>query len=135
MIHRAPLGTHERIIAFLIEHYGGAFPTWMAPMQVRVLPIGDESVEYAQKLKARLFASMVRVEIDDSSDSFNKKIRNGTTRKIPVLAIAGREEVANNTVTVRRYHDQQRKETMPLDTFVDTILSEIRERVTPKPSL
>ena len=133
IIHRAPLGTHERFIAFLIEHFAGAFPLWLAPMQVRVLPIGDEAVEYANKLKARLFSSFVRVEIDDSNDTFNKKIRNGTTRKIPILAIVGRDELANNTVTIRRYHDQQRKETLPIDTFVDTILKEIKERVTPKP--
>jgi threonyl-tRNA synthetase len=135
VLHRAPLGTHERFVAFLIEHFAGAFPLWLAPVQVRVLPIGDDSLEYAHRLRERLFSSFVRVEIDDSSDTFNKKIRNGTTRKIPMLAIIGREEVANNTVTVRRYHDQQRKEILPFDTFVDTVLLEIRNRVTPKPVL
>jgi threonyl-tRNA synthetase len=135
VLHRAPLGTHERFIAFLIEHFAGAFPLWLAPMQVRVLPIGDEALPYAHTLRDQLFRAFVRVEIDDSSDSFNKKIRNGTTRKIPVLAIIGRDEVAANTVTLRRYHDQQRKETLPLDVFVATVLQEIRERVTPKPQL
>jgi threonyl-tRNA synthetase len=135
VLHRAPLGTHERFIAFLIEHFAGAFPLWLAPVQILVLPIGDDSREYAERLRARLFSNFVRVEIDDSSDSFNKKIRNGTVRKIPVLAIVGREEVVNQTVTVRRYHDQKRKETLPFDTFVDLMLREIRERVTPKPSL
>jgi threonyl-tRNA synthetase len=107
----------------------------MAPLQVRVLPIGEEAVPYAQKLRELLFRSFVRVEIDDSSDSFNKKIRNGTLRKIPLLAIIGREEVANNTVTLRRYHEQQRKESLPIDVFVSTVLAEIRDRVTPKPQL
>jgi threonyl-tRNA synthetase len=102
---------------------------------VRILPIGEDSRDYAEKLRAKLFASFVRVEIDDSNDSFNKKIRNGTTRKIPVLAIIGQQEVADNSVTLRRYHDQQRKETMPLEQFVATILQEIRDRVTPEPSL
>jgi threonyl-tRNA synthetase len=132
VLHRAPLGTHERFIAFLIEHFAGAFPLWLAPVQVRVLPIGD-TLDYAHALRDRLFSSFVRVELDDSSDTFNKKVRSGTVRKIPVLAIVGREEVARGTVTVRRYHDQQRKETLPLDTFVEAVLRDIRERVTPKP--
>jgi threonyl-tRNA synthetase len=135
VLHRAPLGTHERFIAFLIEHFAGAFPLWLAPVQVRLLPIGDDALPYAHELRDTLFKHMVRVEIDDSNESFNKKIRNGTTRKIPVLAIVGREELANKTVTLRRYHDQQRKETLPADAFVDTVLREIRERVTPKPAL
>jgi threonyl-tRNA synthetase len=134
VLHRAPLGTHERFIAFLIEHFAGAFPLWLAPVQVRVLPIGD-TLDYAHKLRELLFSSFVRVEVDDSSDSFNKKVRNGTVRKIPVLAIVGREELANGTVTARRYHDQQRKETLPLDAFVEGILRDIRQRVTPKPQL
>jgi len=135
ILHRAPLGTHERFIAFLIEHFAGAFPLWLAPVQVRILPIGDETLEYAHKLKQRLFEQFVRVELDDTNDSFNKKIRNGTTAKIPVLAIVGRDEAASGKVTLRRYHAQQDKETLPLDAFVDTMLREIRERVTPKPSL
>ncbi|MBI4863849.1 MAG: threonine--tRNA ligase [Candidatus Riflebacteria bacterium] len=135
VLHRAPLGTHERFIAFLIEHFAGAFPLWMAPVQVAILPIGDDTMEYAHRLREKLFKSLVRVELDDSNDTFNKKIRNGTTRKIPVLAIVGKEEVSSGTVTVRRYHDQQRKEKLPFDAFVETILQEIRDRVTPKPAL
>ncbi len=135
VLHRAPLGTHERFIAFLTEHFAGAFPLWLAPMQVRILPIGDDSLEYAEKLRQKLFSNFVRVEIDDSNESFNKKIRNGTTRKIPMLAILGEREVADNMVTIRRYHDQQNKETMSFDNFVLLVLREIRERVTPKPTL
>ena len=104
-------------------------------MQVRVLPIGEDTIEYAYKLRDRLFDNFVRVEVDNSSDTFNKKIRNGTIQKIPLLAIVGREEVAANAVTARRYHEQQRKETMPLDTFVESVLQDIRARVTPKPEL
>jgi threonyl-tRNA synthetase len=135
VLHRAPLGTHERFIAFLIEHFAGAFPLWLAPVQVCVLPIGEGTMEYAYKLRDRLFENFVRVEVDDSSDTFNKKIRNGTIRKIPLLAIVGRDELSNNTVTARRYHEQQRKETMPFDTFVESVLNDIRTRVTPKPEL
>ncbi len=135
VLHRAPLGTHERFVAFLLEHFAGAFPLWLAPVQVRVIPIGEEALTYAHALRNRLFQAFVRVEIDDSSDTFNRKIREGTTRKIPVLAIVGREELANGTVTLRRYHEQQRKETLPQDVFVETILREIRDRVTPRPRL
>jgi threonyl-tRNA synthetase len=135
ILHRAPLGTHERFVAFLIEHFAGAFPLWLAPVQVRVLPIGEDSIEYAWKLRNELFRRFVRVEIDDSSDTFNKKIRSGTTRKIPVLAIVGRQEVADGSVTMRRYHEQQRKVTLPFDAFVDTVMDEIRTRLTPKPAL
>jgi threonyl-tRNA synthetase len=133
VLHRAPLGTHERFVAFLIEHFAGAFPLWLAPVQVRVLPIGAESIEYGMRLRDRLFQGLVRVEIDDSTDTFNKKIRSGTVRKIPVLAIVGRKEAADGTVTLRRWHDQKKQETLPFDVFVETILREIRERVTPEP--
>ncbi|MBI4870695.1 MAG: hypothetical protein HY814_03920 [Candidatus Riflebacteria bacterium] len=135
VLHRAPLGTHERFIAFLIEHFAGAFPLWLAPVQVRILPIGTDTLEYANRLREILFQRFVRVEIDDSTDTFNKKIRVGTTKKIPILAIVGKQEVSDGSVTVRRYHDQQRKECMSFDAFVETILREIRERVTPKPKL
>ena len=135
VLHRAPLGTHERFIAFLIEHFAGAFPLWLAPVQVRILPIGTDTLEYANRLRDVLFQRFVRVEIDDSTDTFNKKIRVGTTKKIPVLAIVGKQEVSDGSVTVRRYHDQQRKECMSFDAFVETVLREVRERVTPKPKL
>ncbi len=133
ILHRAPLGTHERFVAFLIEHFAGAFPLWLAPVQVRVLPIGAESIEYAMRLKDALFKAFVRVEIDDSTDTFNKKIRAGTIRKIPVLAIVGRKEVADGTVTVRRYHEQEKKEVRSFDDFVATVKEEIRTRLTPAP--
>jgi threonyl-tRNA synthetase len=134
ILHRAPLGTHERFVAFLIEHFAGAFPLWLAPVQVRVLPIGAESIEYAMRLRDALFGAFVRVEIDDSTDTFNKKIRAGTVRKIPVLAIVGRKEVADGTVTVRRYHEQEKKEVRSFDDFVATVKEEIRTRLTPAPN-
>lgn len=129
VLHRAPLGTHERFIAFLIEHFGGAFPTWLAPIQVRLIPISIEQLDYCFRLKDQLFGNFVRVEVDDSSESFNKKVRNGTTRKIPLLAIVGRQEAADNTVTVRRYTRQNVKLTMGADEFVQMVLAEVRDRV------
>jgi threonyl-tRNA synthetase len=103
VIHRAPLGTHERFIAFLIEHFGGAFPTWMAPVQVKLIPISDNFMDYAKKLQADLFKNRIRVEIDDSSDSFNKKIRKAVTAKTPNMFILGEKEMENQAVTWRRY--------------------------------
>lgn len=103
-IHRAPLGTHERFIAFLIEHFKGAFPTWMAPLQVRVVPVHLENFgDYAQKVTQQLFQLGFRAEADLGSDSFNKKIRNAATSKIPNVFIVGEREMANEEVTWRRY--------------------------------
>ena len=103
-IHRAPLGTHERFLAFLIEHFKGAFPTWMAPLQVRVIPVHLENFgDYAQKLSQQLFKAGFRAEADLGSDSFNKKIRNAATSKIPNVFIVGEREQQNEEVTWRRY--------------------------------
>ncbi|MCK6606607.1 MAG: threonine--tRNA ligase [Ignavibacteriaceae bacterium] len=107
IIHRAPLSTHERMISFLIEFYGGAFPTWMAPVQVLLVPVNEDCMDYCNEIANTLFESEFRVEIDDSSDSFNKKIRKGTTQKIPNIWIIGNEEVSNRSVTWRRYARQQ----------------------------
>lgn len=132
VLHRAPLGTHERFLAFLIEHFGGAFPTWLAPEQVRVIPVSPEQLEYAHKVEKTLFDRMVRVELDDSSDTFNKKIRNGVTRKIPILLVVGGREAEQNTVTVRRYKIKK-QQTLGLDTFLAQLAEEIRTRRWVKP--
>jgi threonyl-tRNA synthetase len=109
IIHRAPLSTHERMISFLIEFYGGAFPTWMAPTQVQIVPVKDEVLDYAHEIEARLRNNMFRVHVDTSAESFNKKIRNAVTHKIPNIWILGMKEKENRTVTWRRYcsKDQQ----------------------------
>ncbi len=108
IIHRAPLGTHERFLSFLIEHFGGAFPTWMAPVQVRLVPVAEPFVEYAQKLAASLRNELFRAEVDDSHDSFNKRIRNATIQKIPNVFVIGGKEAETESVTWRRYgHREQ----------------------------
>lgn len=127
ILHRAPLGTHERFCAFLIEHYGGAFPTWLAPTQVRLLPVAPPFNDYAHKLKDELFSDFVRVEVDDSHDSFGKKIRNGATSKIPNLLIVGEQEQADQTVTWKRYGNRD-QETMSFDAFRSMILEKIKKR-------
>lgn len=126
-IHRAPLGTHERFIAFLIEHYGGAFPTWLAPVQVRLVPVADNFVEHANKLRDALRNEFVRVEVDDSNDTLNKKIRNAVTQKIPNICVIGEREMVDNTVTLRRY-GEQRQESMPFDTFAARLKQAIATR-------
>lgn len=132
VLHRAPLGTHERFIAFLIEHFAGAFPTWLAPVQVMLIPVSNEQLSYANKLKEELFSRFVRVELDDGHDSFNKKIRNATTSKIPILLIVGRKEAESGKVTVRRYRRKE-QQTLPFEGFVAELEEEIRTRKWVKP--
>ena len=103
IIHRAPLGTHERMISFLIELYGGAFPTWMAPTQVKLIPIKDDVIPYAEEISDTLRNNLFRSEIDTSDESFNKKLRNAITSKTPNIWILGGKEMENRTVTWRRY--------------------------------
>ena len=132
VIHRAPLSTHERMMAFLIEHYGGAFPTWMAPVQVRLIPIADDLIPQCEAMRNAMRADRVRAEIDTSTHSFNKKIRNGSTEKIPILLVIGRKEAEEGTVTVRRYKVAQ-QETVPFAEFHARVLEEIRGRRHVKP--
>ena len=127
IIHRAPLGTHERFCAFLIEHYGGVFPTWLAPVQVRIIPVAPTFSDYAHQLRDELHRDFLRVEVDDSHDSFGKKIRNGATAKIPNLLIVGGEEQSNQGVTWQRYGSKAR-ETVALAEFQSRILDENRTR-------
>ena len=103
IIHRAPLGTHERMISFLIEFYGGAFPTWLAPTQVQLIPVKDSVLPYATEIADTLRTNFFRAHIDTASESFNKKIRNAVTHKIPNIWIIGEKEVENRTITWRRY--------------------------------
>ncbi len=98
VIHRAPLSVHERFIAFLIEHYGGNFPLWLSPVQVRILPISDKFNSYANSLKKEL---PFRVEVDSRAESINKKVRNAQLEKIPVMVIIGGKEMVGKTVSVR----------------------------------
>ncbi len=103
-IHRAPLGTHERFLAFLMEHFKGAFPTWMSPTQVMVVPVSVEKFgDYAEKIAASLRNDLYRAQANLDGDSFNKKIRAAVTSKIPNILVVGASEMENETVTWRRY--------------------------------
>jgi threonyl-tRNA synthetase len=127
VIHRAPLSTHERFISYLIEYYGGAFPTWCAPTQVCVIPVNEECEAYAQEIAQLLGTHYVRATADLSSNSFNKKIRTNTVKKIPNLLIVGKNEAENRSVTLRRYGFEQ-QETLPLEDFTANLLREIQDR-------
>ena len=127
-IHRAPFSTHERMVAFLIEHYGGAFPTWLAPVQIQMLTVSEQYDDYANDIIKRLRGHMVRAELAPSNDTLPKKIRQGATRKIPNLVIIGEREVAEGTVTLRRY-GQRAQHTMSVQTFETALLSAIKKRL------
>jgi threonyl-tRNA synthetase len=127
IIHRAPLGTHERFVAFLIEHYGGAFPTWLAPVQVRIVTVADRFNEYAEKLVAELRSHMVRAELEGSSETLPKKVRTAVTQKIPNVLVVGEREVQDGTVTLRRYGERE-QDTMPAAAFVSRVLRAIATR-------
>ena len=133
VIHRAPLGTHERFIAFLIEHYGGAFPTWLAPVQVRVITVSEKFDDYGRKVVERLRANFVRAELDESSETLNKKVRNAVTSKIPNVLVVGEREVETESVTLRRYGERE-QESMPLAELEARVVKAIATRSRALPS-
>ncbi|MDZ4784838.1 MAG: threonine--tRNA ligase [bacterium] len=127
IIHRAPLSTHERFLSFLIEHLGGAFPTWLAPTQVRLIPVKSDFMGYCEELAAKLRENFIRCDIDTSDNSFNKKIREAVTTKIPNMAIVGGKEIENKTVTLRRYC-VEKQVVMDRQQFIDRILRLKKDR-------
>jgi threonyl-tRNA synthetase len=102
MIHRAILGSLERFIGIIIEHFAGAFPTWLAPVQAKVLPLSEKFVDYAGGVTRQLKDAGVRVEIDDSNEKLGAKIRNAQLQKVPYMLIVGEKEAQSGTVTVRK---------------------------------
>jgi threonyl-tRNA synthetase len=127
IIHRAPLGTHERFIGFLLEHYAGKFPTWLAPLQVKLLPISDKFLEYAQSISEKLKNADIRADVDDRSEKIGKKIRDTELAKVPYMLIIGEKEVNENKVSVRR---QGVGDTGSVDTeeFIRSLKEEIERR-------
>ncbi len=131
IIHRAPLGTHERFIGFLLEHYGGKFPVWLAPLQVKILPISDKFMEYAQNVQQQLKKAGVRVEIDDRSEKVGKKIRDTELMKVPYMLVLGEKEVTDGTLAVRR-QGKGDAGTFAIADFIAQISKEILERKSPE---
>lgn len=128
MIHRAILGSVERFIGTLIEHYAGAFPLWLAPTQVMLIPITDAHLEFAGKLKEDLQNKGFRVIIDQRNESLNKKIREGTIKKIPYLLIIGDKEIAEQKISVRKYAAQNEIGSLSPEDLTTRLLSEIRDK-------
>jgi len=127
IIHRAPLGTHERFIGFLLEHYAGKFPTWLAPVQVSILPISDKFLEYGKSVLQTLKNADIRVELDDRSEKIGKKIRDTELMKVPYMLIIGEKEMSDNMVSVRRQGEGD-KGSQQLNDFLIALQSEIRDR-------
>lgn len=128
MIHRALFGSIERFFAILLEHYAGAFPAWLAPVQVTGVPVADEFAPHLQKFISDLEENMVRCEMDSSDDRFGKKIRNASKSKVPFTLIAGEEDVNNNAVSFR-FRDGSQLNGVPVEQAKEWILSIIKQRV------
>jgi len=126
-IHRAPLGTHERFIGFLIEHYAGNFPLWLTPVQMVVIPISDKFNDYADSVYNQLKEQNVRVKIDVRNEKMGAKIRTAELNKIPIMIIIGEQEVKDNTISVRRKFSGNHG-TLPLDEFISSINQKIKTR-------
>ena len=129
-IHRAPLSTHERFIGFLIEHYGGDFPLWLAPIQVTILPVSEKTNKYARAIEEKFNNKGLRVKIDDRPDKIGAKIRLAELNKIPVMIIVGEKEASDNTVSIRRrlMGDQG---SVNVEELLTNLISEIKQRSQP----
>ena len=127
MIHRALFGSIERFFGILTEHYAGAFPPWLAPVQVVGIPIADAHVPYLEQVAARLREQGVRVEVDTGADRMQKKIRNAQRQKVPYMLLAGDDDMAAGAVSFR-YRDGQQKNGVPVDEAVAEIVAAVADR-------
>ena len=128
MVHRAIYGTLERFVGFLIEHFAGAFPLWLSPEQVRVLPIADAQLDAARKVHDRLRAAGIRSHLDERAETLNYKIRDGETHKVPYMAVVGQREAEAGTVAIRARGEGKKQVVLPLDEFLTKIREEVRTR-------
>ena len=128
IIHRAPLGTHERFIGFLLEHYAGKFPTWLAPLQVKILPISDKFLDYANTILDTLKKADIRAEIDDRSEKIGRKIRDTEMAKVPYMLVIGEKEMNEGKVAIRRQGKGDIGVKL-IEEFVQEIVLEIKDRV------
>ena len=127
LLHRAVTGTTERFMAVLIEHYAGAFPVWLSPVQAVVIPVADRHLGYAREVRETLGSRGLRVEVDDSQSSMQKKIRENARQKIPYLLIVGDAEANEGAVNVRRRGDK-RQEAVATEAFAERVLRESAAR-------
>lgn len=127
VIHRAISGSLERFMGVMIEHFGGAFPLWLAPVQMQIVPVAEKFNDYAFELKKRFSQQDLRASVDDSSDSFSKKIRNAEMMKVPYILIVGEKEEAASSVSVREFRSKKQYEKSVPD-FISQVTSEKKER-------
>ena len=127
IIHRAPLSTHERLIGFLLEHYGGAFPVWLAPVQAVIIPVTDSHLEYAKKLEDALREAGVRVKVDARADRMNAKIREAQLGRVPYMIIVGDKELTGGTVSVRLRNGEQ-KNNLPFEDFKKAVVKVVVDK-------
>jgi len=127
MIHRALFGSIERFVAVLTEHYGGAFPPWLAPVQVTAIPIAERHNDYLADVARQLRARGLRVELDDSDDRMQKKIRNAQLQKVPFMVIAGDNDVEAGAVSFR-YRDGRQDNGVPIDEAIARVVAAVESR-------
>ena len=127
MIHRVAFGSVERFIGILIEHYAGKFPTWLAPVQVKVLPISEKNAEYAKKVHSAMREAGIRAELDERNEKIGYKIREAQLEKVPYMVIVGAKEEEDGTVSVRR-RDTVDNESMNTEEFIKLVAAEIKEK-------
>jgi threonyl-tRNA synthetase len=128
MIHRAIYGTLERFIGNLIEHFAGAFPVWLAPEQVRVIPISDAQADAARQVAGRLKAAGLRAHVDDRNETLNYRIREGEVQKIPYMAVVGQREAESDSLALRVRGAGKKQEVMPVSAFLGRVTEEVRSR-------
>jgi threonyl-tRNA synthetase len=128
MLHRVLVGSMERFVGGLIEHFAGAFPLWLAPEQVRVIPIADEIRGFAQSIVDRLKVRGVRAHLDERSETLNYRIRDGEMMKVPYMAVVGKREAENDSLALRVRGAGKKQEVMPVADFVARVEDELATR-------
>jgi threonyl-tRNA synthetase len=127
IIHRAPLGTHERFIGFLLEHYAGRLPVWLSPVQVKILPVSDKFLPYSKEVYSRLREAGIRTEVDERSEKVSRKIRDAELSKTPYMLVIGERETTDRKLSVRK-HNKTEPEPQPVEEFISLLKEEITER-------
>lgn len=127
VIHRSPLGTHERFIGFLIEHFAGAMPLWLSPEQVRIIPVTHKFIEFCKMLSDKLKESSLRVGLDDSDETLGKRIRNAEKMKVPYMIVVGEKEVESGMVNARNYFTGEQKE-YSQEEFIELLVDEVKSK-------
>jgi len=128
MIHRAIFGTLERFIGNLIEHFAGAFPVWLAPEQVRVIPISDAQAQASRQVADRLKLAGFRVHVDDRNETLNYRIREGEVQKVPYMAVIGQREAESDSLALRVRGAGKKQEVMTVEAFLERLREEVRSR-------